>query len=309
MNRNTAWQACAFAMAALGLVTPSCATNLDLGQPSDNATPDAEPAPSFTSEDAGDASAVGDAAGAKLCIATTCPSTYATCEFDKYKCQTNLSSDSLHCGACDVQCPTYPQLKLTSRCVAGKCEFSCSPAGGSIKDCNGIVDDGCETDVATDRFNCGACGKVCPAGQNCHEGKCGCPPGKSECNGACVDLANDDFNCGACGAACDTSEDACGWSSSMRTSAVAMASAGTSSARTSRWRTATRTSGSPAPRMVARPSSVSTTPRIAGPVDTPARPTRPARTARASCPRQQCLRHVPRGSSSAATPASIRSAT
>lgn len=209
MIRTSVWQVCAFgAAAALVVVVPSCATNLDLGAPSENVMPDAETTPTFVAEDAGDAAI--DAETEKLCIATECPFPYSTCGVDKYRCRTNLSSDENNCGACGVQCPTYMGLNITSRCVAGKCEFSCLPAGGPIQDCNGIIDDGCETDITRDRFNCGVCGTVCAAGTNCHEGKCGCPPGQVECNGECVDTQNDDKNCGACGAACDTTENVCG---------------------------------------------------------------------------------------------------
>ncbi len=59
-------------------------------------------------------------------------------------------------------------------------------------------------DLQNDRFNCGTCGKVCPAGQVCSMGQCAisCRAGLAVCSGKCIDLQSDNNNCGSCGAAC-----------------------------------------------------------------------------------------------------------
>ncbi len=80
-------------------------------------------------------------------------------------------------------------------------------------DCNGNAGDGCETNLASDVKNCGACGTTCPAGGGaaaaCTAGVCGlgCEKGTGDCdkgaaNGCEADLLGDPKNCGACGVDC-----------------------------------------------------------------------------------------------------------
>jgi hypothetical protein len=86
----------------------------------------------------------------------------------------------------------------------------CAPFSG---DCNKDPADGCETSLANDAKNCGACGNVCPAGGGvagaCVAGKCtlDCAKGAGNCdgnaaNGCEADLAGDAKNCGGCGVDC-----------------------------------------------------------------------------------------------------------
>ena len=58
------------------------------------------------------------------------------------------------------------------------------------------------SDPRFDQQNCGACGNVCPAGQFCNNGVCGCSPMQAQCNGVCTNLHGDPDNCGACGNVC-----------------------------------------------------------------------------------------------------------
>ncbi len=144
----------------------------------------------------------------RACARTDCPAPYATCADPdaplgeaRLPCQVDLLSDSKHCGACGNVCPTLAlQLNAQTSCVKGVCRAACTNAG--FADCNATVDDGCETDLNADAANCGACGRACGAGVRCVAGACGCPPGKTDCNGECVDLKSDDKNCSACGRAC-----------------------------------------------------------------------------------------------------------
>src|SRR5581483_1708007 len=80
-------------------------------------------------------------------------------------------------------------------CVNGDC--TCSP-GALI--CNGVC-----TNIQTDAYNCGACGKRCAYTDECVAGACkprGCPAGQVMATGYCVDLNWDWGNCGTVGNAC-----------------------------------------------------------------------------------------------------------
>jgi hypothetical protein len=197
------------AVSAAAILSASCA---GLDDPVVLATPENDagrPPPSFVPDDAGDADDVSVAL--LRCIGTECPYPYATCQSDQpgakppFKCQNNLLIDNENCGACGNQCPTYPDFGVLGHCSNGVCEPQCE---GDRRDCNGLADDGCETHVLFDSANCGSCGNACPNGGRCFEGVCGCPPGKTECNGRCVDLSSDDSNCGRCFNYCEIPEDA-----------------------------------------------------------------------------------------------------
>ncbi|MDF2691979.1 MAG: Tryptophan synthase alpha chain [Labilithrix sp.] len=155
--------------------------------------------------DAGDASSTGADAGLALCIATACPAPWATCPaidgtLPAYACGTNLDSDVGHCGSCDVACrQPSSSYNVQMGCSAGQCQAFCIE---HFADCNDTPDDGCEASLLDDAENCGSCGAKCPSGVACLRGKCGCPPGKTQCGDACVDLAADSANCGSCGFSC-----------------------------------------------------------------------------------------------------------
>lgn len=205
----------AFASALVFVV--SCATtDAVLGEQQKDAAPTIEPS-STPAADGGNL----DAAAALMCVATTCPDGLTTCASatgPTYKCAVDLSRDAKHCGACGNECLKYEPIHMTSRCVAAKCELECySPprptwngfAPTDYRNCNALLDDGCEADLLTNAQNCGGCGNACAPGERCFDGKCGCPSGLTDCNGLCVDTSSDNFNCGACGKACDWPVDAC----------------------------------------------------------------------------------------------------
>ena len=56
-------------------------------------------------------------------------------------------------------------------CEQGVCGYQCSP---NYADCDGDVDNGCETPLLDDPLNCGACGVRCDGveGQACVDGHC-----------------------------------------------------------------------------------------------------------------------------------------
>jgi hypothetical protein len=105
-----------------------------------------------------------------------------------------LDVDPRHCGACDHDCTTLPNV-TNPTCQAGACVFGCQPGFG---DCT--ADPGCETPL--DTFDhCGACGTVCSGNTPaCIGGVCsGCaPPTPDLCGHLCVDSAKDPMHCGSC---------------------------------------------------------------------------------------------------------------
>ena len=150
------------------------------------------------------------------CEGTECPVPYATCgTVPSFLCETNLTNDPNNCGACGTKCETFDGIALTGSCVNSKCTFECqikSDGNGNshpFADCNKILDDGCEIDLAADPANCGVCGNACAAGVRCINGKCGCGGGKTDCNGNCTDTRFDDYNCSTCNNYCDTPPTAC----------------------------------------------------------------------------------------------------
>jgi len=93
----------------------------------------------------------------------------------------DLTSDPLNCGACGVACAPPPFFGATGAgvCRFGMCELECYDG---FADCNGDLKDYCETNIASDPLNCGACGRTCDtlAGQACVNGECVVEPCKDE---------------------------------------------------------------------------------------------------------------------------------
>lgn len=148
-----------------------------------------------------------------------CPSGRTQCGTDSVNCVT-LTDDDNNCGACGTKCPNSgtcptPPPNTETGCANGKC--GTAKCTGTFGDCDkdGIGPDGkvncasngCETDLGADPKNCGACGNVCPAGQECRPDQygrpfCACPAGQSYCDGLCVSFGSDPDNCGGCGISC-----------------------------------------------------------------------------------------------------------
>lgn len=133
------------------------------------------------------------------CQFDACEGDYDDCDTDfATGCETDTSSDTAHCGGCNVACSD------TQICVDGGCVC---PAG--MDACG----DEC-FDFNSDFFNCGGCGLSCErdnAVTSCSGGAChldGCETGYENCDGnlssGCeVDITDDPSNCGGCGFVCD----------------------------------------------------------------------------------------------------------
>lgn len=120
----------------------------------------------------------------------------------------DTSRDPAHCGGCDRVCPTA--ANATAVCTGGACGLECA---NGWADCDGTMENGCETSTATDPASCGGCGNACPVLPNavarCTAGTCRfeCVPGYADCNGAAGDgcevrTAADPDHCGECGRRC-----------------------------------------------------------------------------------------------------------
>jgi hypothetical protein len=143
--------------------------------------------------------------------ACTCPDGLKDCNG---RC-VDLQTDRESCGSCGTKCSRREDCcsgscrSLDENANCGKCSNDCSAQGGKTccaKSC---------ADLKTDRNNCGSCGHVCPAGQNCCNGTCAalntvnncgacgraCAAGQGCCNGQCTSLATT-ANCGGCGNVC-----------------------------------------------------------------------------------------------------------
>jgi len=132
-----------------------------------------------------------------LCPTNECPAGRATCPDSPYPCGVDLTSDDLNCGACGTACPIISGLHVRTGCIGGVCQFGCEH---NFADCNGLIEDGCETSLLSDKHNCGTCGTECT--DICWDGKCGCPDGQTYCGSFCADLQTNRENCGTCGRVC-----------------------------------------------------------------------------------------------------------
>lgn len=113
------------------------------------------------------------------------------------------------CGATGCEPCSFPNADAT--CAGDLCDMAgCKPG---FADCSGGTADGCETDLATNPLNCGACGNDCtvkgPTWIVCKGGECkqsNCPAGEADCDldEVCeTNITNDVNNCGLCGIACN----------------------------------------------------------------------------------------------------------
>jgi hypothetical protein len=94
----------------------------------------------------------------------TCPAGFNLCG------TTCISNDDVdNCGGCGHAC-VLPTNAKAFVCTAGKCAVN--GCKGNFADCNGLFDDGCESNTQSDGANCGACKSKCPSGRSCTSGSC-----------------------------------------------------------------------------------------------------------------------------------------
>ena len=139
-----------------------------------------------------------------------CGTAFADCDGDPSNgCEVEIATDRVNCGACGNSCD---MAGADMACVGGACEFVGCAEG--YDNCNDDLVDGCETVIATDLGNCGACGAVCASDNatvECEAGLCklaDCAPGFDDCdgdfsNGCEQDIGTSLDHCGACQQVCE----------------------------------------------------------------------------------------------------------
>ncbi len=133
-------------------------------------------------------------------------------------CETVTGTDS-DCNGCGDSCVSLASgapvgtcsgtLEGLASCVIAEC-----PPGTA--DCNGVFEDGCETNTTSSLQNCGGCDADCTdlfpqAIEGCVDSRCtiaSCASGFSDCDrraetGCEADIRVDESHCGACGRVCN----------------------------------------------------------------------------------------------------------
>jgi hypothetical protein len=150
-----------------------------------------------------------EACVAGQCVLTSCNPGFANCNGNPQDgCETNIATDKVHCGGCSLACVG---ANGQESCVGGQCVIStCNPG---FADCDGITQNGCEANIATDKVHCGGCNLACVGAngqESCVGGQCvisTCNPGFADCdgitqNGCEANIATDKVHCGGCNLAC-----------------------------------------------------------------------------------------------------------
>jgi len=136
-----------------------------------------------------------------------CSGSLRECDGDpKTACETNTKTDPNHCGGCNQRC----QLDhANAACSGGECQIAaCKPPWD---DCDGKLENGCETNLNEDPQRCGKCEVSCSnlnGTAKCVAGVCDitCNTGASNCDAnspGCESQTQMDVkNCGGCNRTC-----------------------------------------------------------------------------------------------------------
>lgn len=120
-----------------------------------------------------------------------------------------VPSDEKNCGTCGHDCTQLAHVSGPATCNSGVCDFPESSCEPGFAHCSMSPDDGCETDLSSEK-NCGGCANECPptapvcamAGGS-YECSTGCSAEAPElCGMSCIDVMTDAQHCGACDDAC-----------------------------------------------------------------------------------------------------------
>jgi len=144
-----------------------------------------------------------------VCNMGSCDENWGDCDEDPDTgCETDISSEIDHCGACDHGCSFE---HASGACTDGACVLdACEENWGN---CDENPDNGCETGLLTSLGHCGACDSPCTfenAQAMCDAGVCSmgpCDENWGDCDedpdtGCETDLSTSLDHCGACDHAC-----------------------------------------------------------------------------------------------------------
>ncbi len=143
------------------------------------------------------------------CALGACRVGFADCDMNPMNgCEADLQTGAATCGMCGRACSF---ANATAACTMGACSLDACRAG--FADCDMNPANGCESTLATDASNCGACARACAfpnAAATCAAGACvmgACRAGFADCdmnpaNGCEVNLATNTAHCGRCGNLC-----------------------------------------------------------------------------------------------------------
>ncbi len=164
--------------------------------------------------DAADASDVSDASDVTPAptdagpCGGACPSGQVCCD---NRCVDPMT-DPTNCGGCAVTCAA---ANASSTCQRGACVNLCLPGFG---DCDTSPLNGCEVNLSSSAFNCGACARACRMfreNSTCDTGRCAvaCTPGWGNCdgdvdNGCEVNLQTSIEHCAGCDNPCRANHNA-----------------------------------------------------------------------------------------------------
>lgn len=121
----------------------------------------------------------------------------------------DVRSDVRHCGGCGRACVTPPHVREGAvRCLASTCTFAAGDCEPGFGECDGVVANGCESDLHS-HATCGGCAVACaePTPACAPRGgawacESSCATGLTRCAGACVATISDTNHCGACSNRC-----------------------------------------------------------------------------------------------------------
>lgn len=137
-----------------------------------------------------------------------CPEGHAACDEDPNNgCEARIDREEENCGACGRECQI---ANASSVCENGECVFvECNPGWA---DCDGDLENGCETRIDDNMAHCGGCNRACGyanasaacSGGTCHFGSC--DAGWGDCDGnhanGCEAPLDTTQNCGTCENTC-----------------------------------------------------------------------------------------------------------
>lgn len=129
-----------------------------------------------------------------------CSPGFADCDGEPNGCETATTTTG-NCGGCGVTCAP---ANATGECGGGSCGVAVCADGWA--DCDGLVDNGCETNLGVPA-TCGGCETACEPMVGCAMGECRgitCPEGQADCDGvdSCDFDLSTDATCGACNVRC-----------------------------------------------------------------------------------------------------------